>query len=201
MRFPLLVAALIGVACILAFPPSGAQASDLPYGKLTPPAPPEPQNPLSGFELRLGGYSHDPQSPERGYTDLNVDILSPKLGTSSDYWWNLAIPRAHVGATVNFFGKTSVAYAGFAWDYDIYRGLFIEGSFDGAVNDGKTGPVYIVGFNSMGCPLTFHENVSLGYHLTEHWSLMGTLEHSSNANLCVQNRGLTNVGGRLGYTF
>jgi hypothetical protein len=30
---------------------------------------------------------------------------------------------------------------------------------------------------------------------------MATVEHMSNAGLCSQNRGLTNVGVRLGYTF
>jgi len=201
MRFRRISIALLGAACLPACCSNGAAAADLTYGQLTPVPPSASQNPLSGFEIRLGAYDHDPASPERGYTDLNVDILSSKLGMSSSYWWNLAIPRAHIGATVNFGGKTSVAYAGFAWDYDIYRGLFIEGSLDGAANDGKTGADATHGYNQMGCVLTFHGNVSLGYHLSEHWSLMGTLEHSSNANLCVQNRGLTNYGGRIGYTF
>jgi lipid A 3-O-deacylase len=30
---------------------------------------------------------------------------------------------------------------------------------------------------------------------------MATIEHMSNAGLCPQNRGLTNVGARIGYTF
>ncbi|HKH96014.1 MAG TPA: acyloxyacyl hydrolase, partial [Beijerinckiaceae bacterium] len=30
---------------------------------------------------------------------------------------------------------------------------------------------------------------------------MATVEHLSNAGTCAQNRGLTNVGVRLGYTF
>jgi hypothetical protein len=30
---------------------------------------------------------------------------------------------------------------------------------------------------------------------------MGTVEHASNAGLCTFNRGLTNFGARLGYTF
>ena len=32
-------------------------------------------------------------------------------------------------------------------------------------------------------------------------SLMATIEHSSNAGLCSENRGLTNAGLRLGYRF
>jgi hypothetical protein len=30
---------------------------------------------------------------------------------------------------------------------------------------------------------------------------MATVEHMSNAGFCDQNRGLTNVGGRIGYAF
>ena len=30
---------------------------------------------------------------------------------------------------------------------------------------------------------------------------MGTVEHYSNAGVCDRNRGLTNVGIRLGYSF
>ena len=30
---------------------------------------------------------------------------------------------------------------------------------------------------------------------------MATIEHLSNAGACGQNRGLTNVGARLGYSF
>jgi lipid A 3-O-deacylase len=31
--------------------------------------------------------------------------------------------------------------------------------------------------------------------------VMATIEHLSNAGLCAQNRGLTNIGARIGYTF
>ncbi len=30
---------------------------------------------------------------------------------------------------------------------------------------------------------------------------MATVEHMSNAGLCANNRGLTNYGGKIGYTF
>jgi hypothetical protein len=47
----------------------------------------------------------------------------------------------------------------------------------------------------------FRESASLGYRITSNVSVMGTVEHISNAGLCDQNRGLTNVGLRLGYRF
>lgn len=178
---------------------SGVQAADLlPYGDLANPAPPAERPP---FELRLGAFAHDPQSPEKGPTDLNAEVLFPKFATSPDWLWNVLIPRPHVGTTVNFVGKTSNVYAGVTWDVDLYRGVFLEGSFGGAVNDGKTGRDVPEGFNKMGCNDSFHENFSVGYHLTETVSVLATIEHFSNAGLCVENRGLTNYGGRLGFAF
>jgi lipid A 3-O-deacylase len=165
---------------------------------LAPPAAPN-QNLVS--EVRLGGFAHDPASPESGSADLNGEVLFAKPATSDNPIVNALIPRPHVGATVNFAGKTSQAYAGATWTYDITNRVFAEASFGGSVNDGKTGNVVPPGFNKVGCNALFRESASLGYRVSEHWSVMGTVEHSSNAGLCAQNRGLTNFGGRIGYSF
>lgn len=191
----LFLAALCFVLPAFVVPASAASI----FGDLTPP--PQYQYNYNTFEVRLGAYAHDPQSPEGGSTDINIDFFFPKLGHTSDYWLNMLIPRPHVGATGSFVGKTSVIFAGLAWDFDIYDGLFIEGTFDGAASDGHTGANVPPGFNAVGCNATFHESGSLGYHVTHHWSVLATIEHSSNANLCAQNRGLTNVGGRIAYSF
>jgi hypothetical protein len=53
----------------------------------------------------------------------------------------------------------------------------------------------------MGCAVTFRESATAGFRITQNWSIMATVEHMSNAGLCVENRGLTNAGLRLGYTF
>jgi lipid A 3-O-deacylase len=37
--------------------------------------------------------------------------------------------------------------------------------------------------------------------LGANWSVMATVEHLSNQGTCSDNRGLTNVGARLGYSF
>jgi hypothetical protein len=160
--------------------------------------------PYQGFisEVRVGGMVHDPNSPERrGGADLNAEVLFVKPATSPDPLWNFLIPRPSVGTTINFEGKTSTGYAGVNWTYDITKQVFAEASFGGSVNNGYTGNVVPPGHNKVGCGLLFRESASLGYRLTEHWSVMGTVEHSSNAGLCDFNRGLTNYGARLGYTF
>lgn len=163
-------------------------------------APPPPEK--SPFELRLGAFAHDPQSPEKGSADLNTEILLGNLNPAPPgSWWNVLILRPQMGGTVNFVGKTSALYGGLTGTVYVYRGLFIEASFGGAANDGKAGAIVPPGYNAMGCNLSFHENASIGAHLTENWSLMGTIEHFSNEGLCVRNRGLTNYGVRLGYSF
>jgi hypothetical protein len=178
-----------------------AGASDLSsYGGLG--AAPPPQAEKQNFELRLGGFAHDLQSPERSWTDLNAEILfGAPIPSPSNSLWNILVLRPQVGGTVNFAGKTSAIYAGLNGVLNLDRGLFVEASFGGAANDGKTGLVAPPGYNAMGCRLSFHENASIGYRLSENWSLMGTIEHFSNAGLCDRNRGLTNYGVRAGYAF
>jgi hypothetical protein len=166
-----------------------------------PPATGAAANESIVSEVRVGGFAHDPVSPEGGSADLNAEVLFAKPATSPDPVWNALIPRPSVGTTINSGGKTSTAYAGVNWTYDITKQVFADASFGGSVNDGYTGNVVPNGFNKLGCHLLFRESASLGYRLTEHWSIMGTVEHNSNAGLCAQNRGLTNFGARLGYTF
>ncbi|WP_158816556.1 acyloxyacyl hydrolase [Methylocapsa sp. S129] len=155
--------------------------------------------PLS--EVRLGALDHDPLSPERGSVDVSAEALFVKPFTSSDPLWNALLPRPDIGGTVNFDRKTSEAYAGLAWDYNVTDRVFVEGALGGSVNDGHFGAIIPPGFNDMGCDVSFRESASLGYRLTQNWSVMTTIEHMSNAGLCAENRGLTNMGARIGYAF
>ena len=170
-----------------------ASAADM---ALIPAASTSPFGALS--EVRVGGFSHDYRSPERGSVDFNGEFLFGSPGRVYTGYEAL-IPRIHLGTTVNFAGKTSHVYSGFTWTFDLTSALFIEGSFGGSVNNGVRLPT--TGRNAMGCPVTFRESASAGLRLTRDWSLVATVEHMSNAGLCVENRGLTNAGLRLGYTF
>jgi hypothetical protein len=152
-------------------------------------------------EVRLGTFAHDPASPEKGSADLAGEILFAKPFTAPGSAWDFLLPRPSVGATINFAGKTSEAFAGLTWTYDITQAIFVEGEFGGSVNNGKTGSVVPRGHNAMGCNASFRESGSLGYRFNANWSIMATIEHMSNAGLCNQNRGLTNYGARIGYTF
>jgi hypothetical protein len=171
-------------------------------GRGLPPAPELPAPAATAFvsEIRLGVFAHDPWSPEKGSADINGEILSIKP-FPGDSGWALAIPRVHLGATVNTTGKTSTLYGGFTWSLDLTSKVFVEGSLGGALNNGSTGVYVPVDRNALGCNWSFRESASIGFRLTEQVSLMGTVEHYSNAGICDRNRGLTNVGIRLGYSF
>ena len=110
----------------------------MPPGRPTPmgilPAPAAKQR---LFEIRLGAYAHDPISPERGSVDINGEFLIDPFLRDRSTLWGALVPRLHVGTTGNFTNKTSQAYAGFTWTYDITPQIFIEGGLGGAVHNGK----------------------------------------------------------------
>lgn len=152
------------------------------------------------WEVRAGAYVHDPLSPEKGAADLSFGVLTPRLFSLGDnFKW--IVPRIQAGATISFTGKTSIGYVDLATDFYLTKQIFFEGTIGGAVNDGKTGNIVPPGHNPIGCAGSFHESASLGYRLTANWSVMATIEHMSNAGFCTKNRGVTNYGARIGYTF
>ena len=69
------------------------------------------------------------------------------------------------------------------------------------VYNGKTGDNVGPNRVALGCSPLFRESASVGWRFDEHWSLLATIEHLSNGGLCDQNRGLTNVGARVAYSF
>lgn len=188
----------IAVLASLLLTAGAAQAADL----AAPPQPLAVHQPAFGFlsEVRLGVFAHDPWSPESGSVDINGEILTvkPFVGSAG---WEWAVPRFHVGASVNTQGRTSNAYAGLTWTADVTQAIFVEASLGGAVNNGETGLYIPADRNAVGCHASFRESASVGYRLTQQISVMGTIEHFSNAGLCDRNRGVTNLGVRLGYSF
>jgi hypothetical protein len=133
--------------------------------------------------------------------DFNVELLfSPP---DADFWRVIGNPRPHIGATLNFGGLESMAYAGLTWHVPLFdTPVFIEGGLGAAISNGAlTGAVAPA--RNLGCPVMFHEQASLGYQITNNASVMLTFEHASHAGLCgsANNRGLTNLGVRLGWTF
>jgi lipid A 3-O-deacylase len=160
--------------------------------------------PLSGSfvsELRLGLSYQDPGGPEEGSASIAGEVLFTKPITPFGNSWDLLVPRLHVGASGNLAGDTSFAYAGFTWTLPITDAIFVEGALGGGIHNGETGRNVPMDRLALGCSPLFREAAAIGYKLTPQWSVMASVEHLSNAGLCNANRGLTNVGLKLGYNF
>lgn len=160
-------------------------------------------------ELRGGFYAHSADEPGALFgvfnvermQDLNVELLFDVPSLTS--WVSLGELRPHLGATLNTAGLESMVYAGVSWTVPVFdTPLFVEGSFGGAVHNGNTTGNAVYPARNLGCPVMFREALSVGMHLSDNASVMATIEHASNANLCENgNRGLTNLGVRFGYRF
>jgi len=148
-------------------------------------------------EFRLGVLAHDLEdNDEEDGIDINAEILFPHLGSHTDDPLDIFLsPRPHIGAQINTEGDTNLAYFGLTWDVWFTDMVFVEASFGGAVHDGPTDE----SGSSFGCELNFRESASLGLALSEHWRLLATVSHMSNAGICDENQGLTSAGVQLGY--
>lgn len=151
-------------------------------------------------EIRLGAFVHQVGgSPNEHGADVNAEILFGKIGAPrGDYLLDYFLrPRIHLGADINVTGYTSVAYTGLTWDMPLTSRFFLETSFGGAIHDGNLDQK--AHYTALGCRVNFRKSASIGFHLSERWDFLTTVDHMSNAGLCSNNRGLTDVGVRLGY--
>jgi lipid A 3-O-deacylase len=163
------------------------------------------------YELRLGGFAHGVGGVERGTVDLNSELVFPRLPFGQSNWWNILIPRPHVGAMLNLEGRTSSVYAGALWTFPLPRHFFAELFFDGEANNGYLTDAPL-GHSGLGCRYMFHDGGSLGYKFSQQWSLMFTFDHQSNGHdifgtQCdglgsnTPNPGINDYGLRIGYSF
>lgn len=152
-------------------------------------------------EVRGGVYAYgvdDP--PEEPSASVNFELLTSRLPIGGQAWY---VPRLHIGATINTDDAPSHGYAGFTWTADLTDHFFVEATFGGGVHNGFDGSPDDApdGESPLGCSVLFRESASAGFRFNENWSVMGTIEHLSNAGLCDGNRGITEAGGRIGYRF
>jgi len=159
-------------------------------------------------EIRGGIYAHSVDEPGNFFgvfnaeriQDLNVELLFDTPSVTE--WVTLGELRPHVGAVLNTAGLESMVYAGVSWTVPLFdTPIFIEGTFGGALHNGNTSGTAIYPARDLGCSLLFRESASIGVQVSEQASIMATIEHASNANLCNGNRGLTNMGIRVGWKF
>ena len=139
--------------------------------------------------------------PERGTSDLNLELVLPK-------WWRVTgardwlRPRVQVGTTVNLDGRTSFIYGAALWTYDYTARGFAELSVGGMVHNGQ-----LTGSDPqlarLGCRALYALGFNLGYRLGALSSLMLSFQHGSNGHhylsQCALNQGLDLLGIRFAY--
>jgi hypothetical protein len=159
------------------------------------------------FEVRFGVGLHGVGSVESGTVSLNPEIVFPQIRFSdwpTDPRWAFIIPRLHVGGMANLSGRTSYGYMGALWTLNAER-IFIEAFLGGAVHNGSLIGNAVANQAALGCRLLFHAGGSVGYRITQNWSVMFTFDHVSNGNAaldgCPRNQGLNEYLLRVGYSF
>ena len=171
------------------------------FGTLAQAAPAEAGDQVFD-ELRFGA-SASVQGGRAGEDGIfpEITMLFDPFGYESAVGWQqqLLRPRVHLGTSIGTDGDATQFFTGFTWTVDFSEKLFAEAGFGGVIHTGKLddnddGP-------DLGCRLLFHEYVGAGYRFTQHWNVMAQIAHSSNANLCSPNDGMTRAGIQVGYKF
>ena len=158
-------------------------------------------------EFRAGVIAHSvddvgPNGEALNFTrpaDINFEVLfrTPELDV---FRW-LGYPRPALGVNINTGGLESYVRLGLTWHLPVFETPFyVEGTFGGLLHNGATGPA-IWPARPLGCSLLFYESVGVGANISDRLTVTALLEHSSNANLCPPNRGMTNMGVKIGYKF
>ncbi|WDR04451.1 acyloxyacyl hydrolase [Devosia rhodophyticola] len=158
-------------------------------------------------EVRTGILSHDVGNgtnalldPQR-ISDANVELLF-SLGDLSNILV-VAELRPHIGATLNFKGEDSFAYAGLSLTAQLpLLPVFIEASLGGAAHGTPFATSTTPAPPRFGCVAVARAAASVGVNVLPGASIIGTVEHYSDGGLCgTPNDGVTNVGLRIGFRF
>ena len=160
------------------------------------------------FQFRFGVGMHGVGSVESGTVSLNPEIVFPQVRFTdwpADPRWAFIIPRFHAGGMINLSGRTSYGYMGALWTLSVSGRVFVEGFLGGAMHDGSLTGNAAANQAALGCRLLFHVGGSIGYRITQQWSVMFTFDHVSNGNPvlngCSRNQGLNEYLLRVGYSF
>ena len=164
------------------------------------PAVADPADPpaLGVSELKLGALDHDTPGlwsgfgVERQSVDANIEVLfRPWAYTFGGYL------RPAIGATINFNGDTSKAYADLRWETETASGVFFALGMGAAVHNGQidfSDPVQ----KALGSPVLFHPSAELGYRWDGVNSISIFADHMSNGFTQRYNEGMDTVGIRYG---
>jgi lipid A 3-O-deacylase len=128
---------------------------------------------------------------------LDVLFTSPDLDV---FRW-IGAPRPELGASVNLAGRDSMAHLALTWQLPVLdTPIFLEGSFGAAIHNGALSGAE-PGRQNFGCRVNFYERYGIGANLADNVTATIAYEHTSNAELCAPNEGLSNLGLRVGVKF
>ncbi|HYF86144.1 acyloxyacyl hydrolase [Azospirillum sp.] len=153
-------------------------------------------------EVRIGvsGSIHDKKTFEPGLFPSATVFFDPfDQRHAESFLDHMLRPRVHVGAIVSTSGGANQVFAGFTWTANVTDKLFIDLGFGGSLTDASLDNPN--DRPNVGCRAQFHESAAVGYNITENWRVLATIEHSSNADICDQNDGLSYAGIAVGYKF
>lgn len=138
---------------------------------------------------------------EPGFFPTVALYFDPLDRANAATWQDVILrPRVNVGASVSSAGEASQIFGGLAWTVDITDRFYVELGFGGAAHngdnkdDGTNGP-------KLGCSLMFRESAAAGFRLTDKLDIVASIDHSSNADLCDPNDGISHAGLSLAYKF
>ena len=182
MRLPHAIAALL----LLCAQPAQAQMGFLPEIR-------------SGFFARGVDGGATLLDPNR-IGDANVELVfsAPDLNA----WTIIGELRPHLGATMNFRGQDSYAYAGLSWTFQApVLPIFVEASLGGVARSALVSAPANDPSRNLGCAMGLRAAGSVGLNLPAGTSLIATVEHLPDFGACGVARPATNVGVRLGLRF
>ena len=104
--------------------------------------------------------------------------------------------RPAIGATVNFDGNTSKAYADLRWEIELPSGVFFALGMGAAIHDGELG--INTGQKALGSRVLFHPSGELGYRFDGVHSISVFFDHISNGYSRRDNDGMDTIGVRFG---
>lgn len=147
--------------------------------------------------LRVGLVEPDSVDPGK-WQNLNLEVLFDLPDAEVIDW--LGRPRLGLAGSLNFVGKESYARLAAVWHIPVFEtGVFLEPMAGGTVHNGylRDAPA---GRRNLGCRFLFNYGFNLGYDVTERFSAMLTVEHSSHLWMCGEqtNDGVNRAGLRLG---
>lgn len=159
-------------------------------------------------EVRAGLFYHSAYTgflPTGDHWDLSrleslkfsALFASPELDA---FAW-IGAPRPEIGATLNLKGRENIVHANLNWRIPLFETpLYLELGFGAALTDGALQDAASPS-RSFGCALNFYEAAGIGAHIGDTMTLTLRYEHTSNADLCAPNEGLSNLGLMIGWTF